>query len=74
MVDTANCNNRREESQRDATKRFIALTICLTCFGHLYVHHQELEAILVVLPHMVCNALVTGGRLLGSEQQAMLPG
>jgi len=26
------------------------------------------------LPHMVCNALVAGGRLLGAEQQAMHPG
>jgi len=26
------------------------------------------------LPHMVCNALVAGGRLLGAEQQAMRPG
>ena len=29
---------------------------------------------LVVLPHMVCNALVVGGRLLGVEQQTMRPG
>jgi hypothetical protein len=43
-------------------------------FGHLYVHHQELETILVLLSHMVCNALVAGGRLLGAEQQAMGPG
>ena len=28
---------------------------------------------LVLLPHMVCNALVAGGRLLGVEQQAMRP-
>jgi len=28
----------------------------------------------VLLPHMVCNALVAGGRLLGAEQQAMRPG
>jgi len=28
----------------------------------------------VLLPHMVCNALVAGGRLLGVEQQAMRPG
>ena len=48
---------------------FIALIICSTCFGHLYVHHQGLETILVLLPHMVCNALVAGGRLLGAEQQ-----
>jgi len=26
---------------------------------------------IVLLPHMVCNALVAGGRLLGAEQQAM---
>jgi len=29
---------------------------------------------LVLLPHMVCNALVAGGRLLGAEQQDMRPG
>jgi len=34
------------------------LVICSICFGHLYAHHQELEAILVLLPRMVCNALV----------------
>jgi len=42
----------------------------LNIFGHLYAHHQELETILVLLSHMVCNALVAGGRLLGVEQQA----
>jgi len=41
---------------------FIALIICSTCFGHLYAHHQELDTILVLLPHVVCNALVAGGR------------
>ena len=65
---------RREESQIDATECFIALIICSTCFGHLYAHHQELETILVVLPHMVCNVLVTGGRRSGAGQQAMRPG
>ena len=44
------------------------------CVGHLYAHHQELETILVLLPHKVCNALVASGRLLGVEQQAMRPG
>ena len=34
-------------------------------------HHQALETILVLLPHAVCNVLVSGGRLLGVEQQAM---
>jgi len=46
---------RRKENQLDATEWFIALIICSTCFGHLYTHHQELETILVLLPHMVCN-------------------
>ena len=54
---------RREENQLDATECFIVIIICSTCFGHLYALHQELETILVLLPHMVCNALVAGGRL-----------
>ena len=65
---------RREEDQLDATECFIAIKICSTCFGHSYAHHQELETILVLLSHMVCNALVAGVRLLGVEQQAMRPG
>jgi len=69
------CQNKRtEENQLDATECFIALIICSTCFGDLYAHHKELETILVLLPHMVCNALVAGGRLLREEQQAMRPG
>ena len=48
---------RREENQLDVTERFIAIVICSTCFRHLYAHHQELETILVLLPHMVCNAV-----------------
>jgi len=36
----------------------------------LIAHHQELETILVLLTHMVCNTLVVGGRLLQAEQQA----
>ena len=58
---------RREEHQLDATEWFIALIICSTCFGHLYAHHQELQTILMLLPHMMCNALVAGGWLLGVE-------
>jgi len=64
----------RDENQLDTTEWFIALIICSTCFGHLYAHHQELETILVLLPHMVCNALVAGGRRSGAVQQAMRPG
>jgi len=64
----------KEENQLDVTECFIALIICSICFGHLYAHHQELETILVLLSHMVCNVLVSGGRLLRGEQQAMRPG
>ena len=60
----------REETQLDATEWFI----CSTCFGHLYAHHQKLEAILVLLPRMVCNVFVAGGRRSGAGQQAMRPG
>ena len=63
---------RTEENQLDATECFIALIIFSTCFGHSYAHHQELETILVLLPHMVCKALVAGGRLLGAEHQAIV--
>jgi len=65
---------RREENQLDATEWFIALMICSTCFGNLYAHHQVLETILVLLPHMVGNALFAGGRRSGAGRQAMLPG
>jgi len=64
----------REENQLDATECFIAIIICATCFGHSYAHHQELDTILVLLPHMVCNALVAGGGRSGAGQQAMCPG
>jgi len=38
----------------------------LNMFRAFNAHHQELKTILVLLPHMVCNALVAGGRLLGA--------
>ena len=63
-----------EENQLDATEWFIALIICSTCFGHLYAHHQDLETILVMLPHMVCSALFAGGRRSGAGQQTMRSG
>ena len=65
---------RREDNLLDATEWLIALIIYSTCFGHLYAHHQELETILVLLPHMVCNVSVAGGRRSGAGQQAMCPG
>jgi len=63
---------RREENQLEATEWFIAFIICSTYFGHLYAH--ELETIRVLLPYMVCNVLVAGGRRSGARQQAMRPG
>jgi hypothetical protein len=63
----------REENQLEATGWLIALIICSTCFGHFYVHHPELETMLVLLPHMFFNALVVGGLRSGAGQQAMRP-
>jgi len=74
MFDRAMMYMRREENQLDDTEWFIALIICSTFYRHLYAHHQELETVLVLLPHMVCNALVAGGRRSGEGQQAMRPG
>jgi len=70
----ASMYKRREANQLDVTECFIAPIICSTCFGHSYAHHQEVQTTLVLSPHMVCNALVAGGQLLGAEQQAMCPG
>ena len=58
-----------KKNQLDVTECFIALTICSTCFGHFYAHHQELETIFVLLPPMVCSAwlLVVGGQVHGSR-------
>jgi len=58
-----------KKNQLDVTECFIALMILSTCFGHLYVHHQEPETICVLLPPMVCSAwlLVVGGQVPGSR-------
>ena len=57
-----------KKNQLEVTKWFITLIICSTCFGHFYAHHQELEAICVLLPPMVCDALVAGCRRSGAGQ------
>ena len=62
------------KNQLDATEWFIALIICPTCFGHFYVHHQELETICLLLLPMVCDSLVAGCRRSCAEQPAMCPG
>ena len=63
-----------KKNQLDATEWFIALIICSKCFGHFFAHHQELEAMCVLLPSMVCDALVAGCWRSGAEQQAMRSG
>ena len=37
-----------DENQMDATYYFIVLLIDSTCFGHYYVHHQELATIMLI--------------------------
>ena len=57
--------NRPEElknkNQLDASYYFIALLIGSTCFGHYYVHHQELATIMLittlVVSFLVCCRL-----------------
>ena len=62
-----------KKNQLDATEWFIGLVICSTCLGHFYAHHQELETICVLLPPMVCSALVAGCWRSNAGQQAMRP-
>ena len=59
----------KKKNQLDVTECIIALMICLTCFGHFYVHYTELETIRVLLPPMVYSAwlLVVGGQVQGSR-------
>ena len=58
-----------KKNRLDVSENFIALMIRLTCFGHFYAHHQELETICVLLPPMVCSdwLLVVGGQVQGSR-------
>ena len=45
--------------QLDATEVFIAdLIACSTCFGHHYVHHQELKSVIQWLLPVVFRAVV----------------
>ena len=62
-----------KKNQVDATEWFIVLIICSTCFGHFYAHHQELEAICVLLPSMVYDALVAECWRSDAAQPAMRP-
>jgi len=51
------CMRREEKSARCCWMIYCTCNM-LNMFWHLYAHHQELETILVLLPHVVCNALV----------------
>ena len=55
------------KNQLDVTECFIALTICSTCFGYFYAHHQDLKT-------CVTTALVAGCWGSGAGQQAVHPG
>ena len=35
------------KDQLDVTCYFISLLMCSTCFGHKYIHHQELATVLL---------------------------
>ena len=37
----------KNKDQLDVTCYFISLLMCSTCFGHHYIHHQELATILL---------------------------
>ena len=63
-----------KKNQLDATEWFIAFIICSIYFGHLYANHQELESLCVLLPPMVCDALVAGCWRSGARQPAMRSG
>jgi len=54
-----------KKNQLHSTEWFIALIIFSTRFGHFYAHHQELETISVLLPLLLCDALVAGCRRSG---------
>ena len=62
-----------KKNQLDVTECFIALTICPTCFGHFYVHHQGLEIMCVITAYGV-QCLVAGCRGSGTGKQAVCPG
>ena len=72
VPDTQLCVEKKNKI--NATEWFIALIICPTCCGHFYAHHQKLETICVLLPPMVCSALVAGCWRSGAGQPSMRSG
>ena len=66
-------HREKKKNQLDATEWFFALIIFSTYFVQFYAHHQELAIICVLLPPMVCDALVAGFWRSGAGQPAMRP-
>jgi len=52
----------RIKDQLDVTYYFISLLMCSTCFGHLYIHHEELATMLLNyhIGHFVLGLLFVG--------------
>ena len=61
LFDRASFDNRKIKNQLDATYYFIVLLIGSKCFGHYYVHHQELATMMLittlVVSFLVCCRL-----------------
>jgi len=49
----------KDKNQLDATSRCITLTICSTCFGQFYAHHQELTTTVLITTYAV-RFLISG--------------
>jgi len=49
-------NSWRAKDQLDVTGYFISLPMCATCFGHQYIHYQELATLLLNY-HIGCFVL-----------------
>jgi hypothetical protein len=50
------------KDQLDVTCYFISLFMCSTCFGHYYIHHQELATVLLNyhIGRLVLSSLCVG--------------
>ena len=59
------------EDQPDVTCYFISLLMCSTCFGHYYIHHQELETVLL---HYHIGRLVISSLCVGAFVRLVLGG
>jgi len=73
MFVRASLYKRRKENQLVATKWFCTYNL-LDMFRALICPSSGACDYGLLLPNMVCNALVAGGRRSGAGQQAMRPG